>query len=57
MPLFDLASLLEEDKATEGLDLPYRFGKSFDVNLGLKDGKWQKTDSTDSCRLNIPVIC
>jgi len=46
MPLFDLASLLKEDKAAEGLGLPYRFGKSFDVNLGLKDGKWQKTDST-----------
>lgn len=46
MPLFDLSRLLEEDKATKGLDLPYRFGKSFDVNFGLKDGKWQKTDST-----------
>ncbi len=47
MPLFDLAPLLAEDEATKGLDLPFRFGKSFDVNLTLKDGKWQKTDTTE----------
>ncbi|MDP3431564.1 MAG: hypothetical protein Q8T04_01165, partial [Bacteroidota bacterium] len=39
MPVFDVSQLLEEDKAVEGLDFPFRFGKSFDVNLTLKDGK------------------
>jgi len=47
MPAFDVALLLEEDKAVEGMDYPFRFGKSFDVNLGLKDGKWVQTDSTN----------
>ncbi len=47
MPLFDVTALLEEDEVTKGLDLPSRFGKSFDVNLTLKDGKWQKTDTTE----------
>ncbi|MFV0606892.1 MAG: hypothetical protein ACK5NK_13745 [Niabella sp.] len=53
MPLFDVSALLEEDEATKGLDIPFRFGKSFDVNLGLKDGKWQKTDSTETWSLKI----
>ncbi len=42
MPLFDVTALLEEDEVTKDLDIPFRFGKSFDVNLTLKDGKWQK---------------
>lgn len=53
MPLFDVSALLAEDEATKGFDLPFRFGKSFDDNLSLKDGKWQKTDSTDVWSLKI----
>lgn len=53
MPVFDVTSLLEEDKALEGLDFPFRFGKSFDVNLTLKDGKWAKTDSTEVWSIKI----
>ena len=53
MPLFDVSALLAEDEATRGMDLPFRFGKSFDVNLTLKDGKWQKTDSTEVWSLKI----
>ncbi|MFV0593793.1 MAG: hypothetical protein ACK5M7_20645 [Draconibacterium sp.] len=53
MPLFDVSALLEEDEATKGLDIPFRFGKSFDVNITLKDGKWQKTDSAEVWSLTI----
>jgi hypothetical protein len=53
MPAFDVARLLEEDKTLEGLDIPFRFGKSFDVNMGLKDGQWAKTDSTEIWSLKI----
>ena len=53
MPVFDVAPLLEEDQAVEGMDYPFRFGKSFDVNLSLKDGKWVKTDSTEVWSLKI----
>ncbi|MFV0268337.1 MAG: trypsin-like serine peptidase [Draconibacterium sp.] len=53
MPLFDVSALLEEDEATKGLDIPFRFGKSFDVNITLKDGKWQKTDSAEVWSLKI----
>jgi lysyl endopeptidase len=53
MPAFDVTPLLEEDKAVEGMDYPFRFGKSFDVNLGLKDGKWVQTDSMNFWNLKI----
>lgn len=53
MPAFNVTPLLEEDKAVEGMDYPFRFGKSFDVNLGLKDGKWLKTDSMKIWSLKI----
>ena len=53
MPAFDVTPLLEEDEAVKDMDIPFRFGKSFDVNLGLKDGKWIKTDSTEIWSLKI----
>ena len=43
MPNFDVASMLEEDEAVKGIDVPFRFGKGFDVNYSLKDGNWDKT--------------
>ncbi|MCH7657503.1 MAG: hypothetical protein IIB05_04210 [Bacteroidetes bacterium] len=45
MPGFDINRLLEEDEAVKGKDVPYRFGKGFDVNYSLADGKWTKIDS------------
>lgn len=46
MPVFDVTPLLEEDKAMKGLDVPFRFGKSFEVNITLKDGKSGKVSNT-----------
>jgi len=43
MPKFDVASMIEEDEALKGIDVPFRFGKGFDVNYSLKDGNWDKT--------------
>lgn len=45
MPLFDSTPLLAEDEAVNNLDIPFRFGKGFDTNLSLKDGKWTNTSS------------
>ena len=45
MPGFDINRLLEEDEAVKGKDVPYRFGKGFDVNYSLADGIWTKVDS------------
>ena len=43
MPKFDIASMLAEDEAVGGMDVPFRFGKDFDVNYTLKDGNWENT--------------
>lgn len=45
MPSFDLNKLLKEDKEMEGEDVPFRFGKGFDVKYTLEDGIWEKVDS------------
>lgn len=45
MMSFDINKLIEEDRQTKGRDVPFRFGKGFDVNLTLKDGKWDNSDS------------
>ena len=45
MPGFDINRLLEEDEAVKGMDVPYRFGKGFNVNYSLTDGKWTKVDN------------
>ncbi len=44
MPFFDVNKLLKEDTLRDKLDLPYRFGKRFDVDLDLSDGKWKKSE-------------
>ncbi|KWW26690.1 MAG: Lysyl endopeptidase, partial [bacterium P3] len=41
MPKFDLDKLMEEDKRLDSYDVPYRFGKAFDVSYSLEDGVWQ----------------
>ncbi|HAG14951.1 MAG TPA: hypothetical protein DCG69_00295, partial [Bacteroidales bacterium] len=43
LPKFDIASFLEEDEAIKGLDVPFRFGKGFDVDYSLQDGYWENT--------------
>ena len=40
MPSFDLERLKKEDKEMEGVDVPYRFGKGFEVSYTLNDGHW-----------------
>lgn len=44
MPSFNIESMLEEDKMNEGKDVPFRFGKGFDVNISLSDGTWIEVD-------------
>ena len=43
MPDFDVEELLIEDLQRDTLDLPFRFGKGFDIPLTLADGIWTKT--------------
>lgn len=45
MPQFDVNELYEEDKRTKGMDIPFRFGKGFDVNYTLQDGTWEISDT------------
>ena len=44
MPTFDLKKMQEEDAQMDNCDVPYRFGKDFDVRYGLEDGEWQKVE-------------
>lgn len=44
MPLFDLEKMRKEDTEMEGMDVPYRFGKGFDVYYTLSDGLWHDVD-------------
>lgn len=45
MPKFDLHELIEEDKRTENTNLPYRFGKAFNVSYNLNDGTWTNVEN------------
>ena len=45
MPSFNKEALLEEDSKNNGKDVPFRFGKGFDVNVNLSDGMWAEVDS------------
>ena len=45
MPAFDLSELIKEDSILAGMDIPYRFGKSFPLSLTLNDGQWQQVDN------------
>lgn len=43
LPAFDVSALLQEDSLCQALhqgDVPFRFGKDFEVNISLKDGIW-----------------
>ncbi|HBX19327.1 MAG TPA: hypothetical protein DEF88_02610 [Porphyromonadaceae bacterium] len=40
MPSFNSQKMLDEDTQNEGLDVPFRFGKGFDMNITLTDGEW-----------------
>lgn len=41
MPAFDSEKLRKEDEEMKGEDVPYRFGKGFDVSYTLSDGEWE----------------
>jgi hypothetical protein len=43
MPAVNNEKLLQSDSKSEKLDVPFRFGKGFEVDFSLKDGKWRKT--------------
>ncbi len=45
MPSFDVSRLIKEDEQVKGKDVPYRFGKGFNVNISLNDGIWSKAGS------------
>lgn len=45
MPSFDVGKVIEEDKKNEGKDVPYRFGKAFDVSYSLNDGEWTEVEN------------
>ena len=45
MPSFNKQILLEEDAANAGLDVPFRFGKGFDTNITLSDGRWTTVEN------------
>lgn len=44
LPTFDLEKMRKEDAEMEGMDVPYRFGKGFDVSYTLSDGLWHDVD-------------
>lgn len=44
MPTFDLEKMQKEDEVTDTTNLPYRFGKSFDVSFILDDGEWDNVE-------------
>jgi len=45
MPSFDVNKMIKEDEQKKGKDVPYRFGKKFDVDYSLNNGTWLKADS------------
>ncbi len=44
LPRFDVEALLKEDRELNGMDIPYRFGKGFDVSYTLDDGEWHDVE-------------
>lgn len=52
MPEFDLKELIEEDQRMENENLPYRFGKPFNVSYSLKDGAWTDIDKKSRGRFH-----
>lgn len=53
IPAIDISPLIAADKANKNSDIPFRFGKSIDLNYTLNDGKWLKLDSTKVWSLKI----
>ena len=45
MPSFDVEKMRKEDAEMEGLDVPYRVGKRFDVLYTLEDGQWEDIEN------------
>ena len=43
MPAVNNEKLLQRDSKRAKMDVPFRFGKGFEVDFSLKDGKWRKT--------------
>ncbi len=44
MPPFDLEKMRKEDAELEGEDVPYRFGKGFDIYYSFDDGLWEDVE-------------
>lgn len=44
LPKFDVQQMLAEDRKNAGRDIPFRFGKPFDLDIKLKDGDWSVND-------------
>lgn len=44
MPSFDTQILLDEDNMIQSKDVPFRFGKEFDINIPLSEGFWINID-------------
>ena len=44
MPPFDLEKMRKEDEELENEDVPFRFGKGFDVAYSFSDGKWEDVE-------------
>ena len=44
IPKFNLDKILKEDTEMDGEDVPYRFGKGFDVSYSLADGQWESVE-------------
>ncbi|MEA4976834.1 MAG: hypothetical protein VB046_13960, partial [Paludibacter sp.] len=42
---FDVQKMMDEDRQNENLDIPFRFGKGFDVNITLSDGEWTTVEN------------
>lgn len=53
IPYVDNAELIKESVSIKGKNLPFKFGKSNEVNLSIKDGIWIKTDSKSTWSLII----
>lgn len=49
MPSFNLEKMRKEDSEMEGIDVPYRFGKGFDVAYSFSDGKWEDVEGGRLC--------
>jgi hypothetical protein len=43
MPAVNNEKLLQRDSIRGKMDVPFRFGKGFEVDFSLKDGKWRET--------------